>query len=99
MYVLWLDGSERHYLLSLLKKQRASRAIQLAAQLRAAVDVFGVVMWSDGDIASMLREQGVPDTPDNVLAVRDSYYGRHMQDHMIEHGWTLLEDAVSGLNR
>jgi len=99
MYVLSLDASERHYLLSLLERQRASTAKHLAVQLRTADDVFGMVTWSDEDIASTLRGQEIPDTPGNIRTVRDSYYGRHIQDHMVEHGWTLLEEAVSGLVR
>jgi len=54
-------------------------------------------MWSDDDIASQLREHAVPDTPENIRAVRESYYGRHIDDQMIEHGWGVLEEAVSEL--
>jgi len=94
MYVLQLDSAQRDYLLSLLKKQRTSAATGLVAQLRRSDDVFGVVMWSNDDIASQLREQGVPNTPENIWAVRDSYNGRHIDDRMIEHGWGVLEESV-----
>jgi hypothetical protein len=97
MYVLWLDGTERDYLLSVIRKQRGAHAKQLASQLRTAPDVFGIAMWSDEDVASALRDAGVPDTPANIRAIRSSHYGRHIQDHMIERGWELLEVAVSAL--
>ena len=94
MYVLWLDKSERDYLLSVLAKQRGSDAKPLASQLRTAPDVFGLAMWSDADIQSVLRDNGLPETRENIRGVRNSYYGRHIQDHMIERGWELLQQAV-----
>jgi hypothetical protein len=94
MYVLRLDTTERDYLLSLLQTRRASAAKRLAADLKTADDVFGIVMWADDDIASTLREHDLPDTPQNIRAVRDSYYGRHIDDHMVEEGWRVLEEAV-----
>ncbi len=97
MYVLQLDSTQRDYLLSLLKKRRASTAKELVAQLERSDDVFGVVMWSDDDIASQLREHAVTDTPENIRAVRESFHGRHIDDQLIEHGWGLLEEAVSEL--
>jgi hypothetical protein len=97
MYVLWLDAAERDYLLSLLKKRRASTAEGLKSRLRSSDDVFGVVMWSDADIALQLQEQGVLDSPENIEAIRQSYYVRHVDDAMIERGWAALEQAVSEL--
>ena len=97
MYVLQLDSAQRDFLLSLLKGQRTSAATGLVAQLRNADDVFGVVMWSNDDIASQLREQGVPDTPDNIRAVRQSCNCRHIDDQMVEYGWRVLEESVREL--
>lgn len=97
MYVLQLDATEREYLLSLLKTQLGSGARGLAAQLRSSDDVFGVVWWSEADIASRLSEQTVPATSENIQAIRESYYCRHIADRMIEHGWGQLEEAISGL--
>lgn len=94
MYVLLLDSAQRDYLLSLLKEQRTSTGTGLVAQLRRSDDVFGVVMWNNDDVASQLREQGVPDTPENIWAVRDSYNGRHIDDRMIEYGWGVLQGSV-----
>jgi hypothetical protein len=54
-------------------------------------------MWSEDDIAWQLREQGVPDTAENIRAVRESYYGRHIDDQMVEHGWGVLGEAVREL--
>jgi hypothetical protein len=97
MYVLWLDKTERDYLLSVIRNRRGENAKQLANQLRTTPDVFGVAMWSDEDVSSALREAGVPVTPANVRSIRSSHYGRHIQDYMIERGWELLEVAVSAL--
>ena len=97
MYVLWLDKPERDYLLSVLAKQRRSAAKPLASQLRTAPDVFGLAMWSDEDVASALAENGMPGTPENIRAVRNSHCCRHIQDYMIERGWELLEEAISTL--
>jgi len=94
MYVLQLDSAQRDYLLSLLREQRTSAATGLVAQLRSSDDVFGVVMWSNDDIASQLREQGAPDTPENIWAVRESYNGRHIDDQMVEQGWSVLKESV-----
>ena len=44
MYLIQLDVTGRDYLLSLLKGKRGLIATQLAAQLRAADDAFGIVM-------------------------------------------------------
>ena len=55
-------------------------------------------MWSNDDIASQLEEQGVPDTPENIRAVRDSYYVQHIGDEMVGHGWGVLEEAVRQLS-
>jgi hypothetical protein len=97
MYVLLLDATEREYLLSLLKTQRGATAKGLAAQLRSSDDVFGVVWWSEAHIALRLSEQTVPATPENIQAIRESYYCRHIADRMIEHGWSQLEEAISNL--
>jgi hypothetical protein len=97
MYVLLLGAAERDYLLALLKKRRAYTAATLRAQLRDSGEVFGVVMWSDVDIASELQEQDVLDSPENIDAIRQSYYVRHVDDVMIERGWAALEQAVSEL--
>lgn len=97
MYVLQLDAAEREYLLSLLTTQRESTARGLEIQLRGSDDVFGVVWWSEADIASQLSEETVPVTPENIQAIRESYYCRHIADRMIEHGWGQLEEAVSDL--
>ena len=94
MYALQLDSAHRDYLLSLLQEQRTPEASSLVVQLRNSEDVFGMVMWSNDDIASQLREQGVPDTPENVWAVRESYIGRHIDDQMVEHGWGVLKESV-----
>lgn len=94
MYVLQLDETERDYLFSLLKSQRQSIARALAAQLRNAEDVFGLVWWSEADIASKLMERSVPATPDNITAVYESHCCRHIAERMTEQGWSLLEDAV-----
>ncbi len=95
MYVLKLNETQRDYLLSLLKGHTTFTATALAAQLGTADDVFGVVTWSNDDIASQLRKQGMPWTPENIRAVRESYYGRHIDDQMVEHGWSVLREAVS----
>ena len=87
MYVLHLDSTQRDYLLSLLKKQLTFTATALVEQLTSSDNAFGVAMWSEDDIAWQLREQGVPDTAENIRAVRESYYGRHIDDQMVEHGW------------
>src|SRR5271157_1635403 len=97
MYVLQLDSAQRDYLLSLLREQRTPAAKGLVAQLRSSDDVFGVVMWSNDDIAFQLREQGAPDTLENIWAVRESYIGRHIDDQMVEHGWGVLKESVSEL--
>jgi len=97
MYVLLLDVAERDYLLSLLKKKRASIAARLTAHLRGSDEVFGVVMWSDADIASELKEQGALDSPENIEAIRESYDVRHIDDAMVERGWAALEQAVTEL--
>ncbi|MFB3917742.1 MAG: hypothetical protein ACE14M_13500 [Terriglobales bacterium] len=97
MYVLQLEAAERNYLLSLLKRQPVSTARRLATRLRTADKVFGVAMWTDDDIASTLKEHDVPDTPENIRAVRNSFYARHIGDHMVEHGWGVLEEAVCQL--
>jgi len=97
MYVLRLDSAQRDYLLSILNRQRTPTAKGLVAQLRRSDDVFGVVMWSNDDIASQLREQSVPDTPENIRAVRESYIGRHIDDQMVGHGWCVLEESVREL--
>src|SRR5579872_2894421 len=94
MYILELESTQRDYLLSLLKEQRTSTATGLVAQLRGSDDVFGVATWSNDDIASKLKEHGVPDTPENIGAVRESYYARHIGDEMVEHGWGVLGEAV-----
>lgn len=94
MYTLQMDSVHRDYLLSLLQGQRTAEASDLLVQLQNSEDVFGVVMWSNDDIASELREQSVPDTPKNVLAVRESYIGRHIDDRMVEHGWDVLKESV-----
>ena len=99
MYVLQLDSAQRDYLLSLLEEQRTSAATGLVAQLRSSDEAFGVVMWSNDDVASQLREQGVPGTPENIRTVRESYYGRHVADEMVEHGWGVLKESVSELKR
>ncbi len=97
MYVLQLDSAQREYLLSLLKEQPTSAAAILVAQLRRSDDVFGVVMWSNDDIASQLRQEGAADTPEDIWAVRESYIGRHIDDQMVEHGWCVLRESVSEL--
>ncbi|MGB7556090.1 MAG: hypothetical protein WBM04_17080 [Candidatus Korobacteraceae bacterium] len=97
MYVLRLDSTQRDYLLFLLKKQLTFTATGLAEQLTSSENVFGVVMWSEDDIAWQLKEQAVPDTAENIRAVRESYYGRHIDDQMLEQGWGVLEEAVSEL--
>ena len=97
MYMLHLDSAQRDYLLSLLQEQRTSTATSLVAQLRSSDDVFGAVMWSNDDVAFQLREQGAPDTPENIRAVRESYIGRHIDDQIIEHGWGVLKESVSEL--
>ena len=94
MYILELESTQRDYLLSLLKEQLTPTATGLVAQLRGSDDVFGVATWSDDDIASKLKEQDVPDTAENIWAVRESYYARHIGDEMVEHGWGVLEEAV-----
>jgi hypothetical protein len=94
MYVVQLNSTQRNYLLSLLKSRRASTARLLAWQLKTAEDVFGVTMWADDDIRSKLQEYEVPDTPENVEKVRHSYYGRHIDDRMVECGWNVLEQGV-----
>jgi hypothetical protein len=99
MYALQLDSTHRDYLLSLLQEQRTPEASGLVVQLRNSEDVFGMVMWSNDDIASQLREQGVPDSPENVWAVRESYIGRHIDDQMVEHGWGVLKESVCELKR
>jgi len=91
MYVLQLDETERDYLFSLLKSQRGSIARALAAQLRNSQDVFGLVWWSEADIASKLTERSVPATPDNISVLYESYSCRHIAERMIEQGWSLLE--------
>jgi hypothetical protein len=93
MYVLHLDSTQRDYLLSLLKKQLTFTATALVEQLTSSDNAFGVAMWSEDDIAWQLREQGVPDTAENIRAVRESYYGRHIDDQMVEHGWGVLGEA------
>jgi hypothetical protein len=97
MYILEIDSTQRDYLLSLLKEQPTPAAAALVAQLGDSDDVFGVTMWSNDDIVSQLSEQGVPDTPENVSAVRESYYVRHIGDEMVAHGWGVLEEAVEQL--
>jgi hypothetical protein len=99
MYVLQLDSTERAYLMSVLKRRRAPTATGLVAQLKSSDDVFGFVMWSDGDIASELNHQGLEETPQNIRAVRESYHARHIEDQMVEHGWGVLEEAISELKR
>jgi len=94
MYVLQLSAEERDYLLSLLKTRRSPHARLLAGQLKTGDDVFGITMWCDDDIKSKLEECDVPATPENIEKVRHSYYGRHLEDLMIERGWVVLEDAV-----
>jgi hypothetical protein len=69
------------------------------AQLKSSDNVFGLVMWSDSDIASQLNEQGLEETPQNIRAVRESYHARHIDDRMAEHGWEILEEAVSEVKR
>jgi hypothetical protein len=97
MYVLQIDAQQRDYLLSLLEGRRSTTAATLVGELRSLDDVFGIAMWSDSDVASQLQEEGLPDTPENILAVRQSHYGRHISDRMIEHGWGVLEEAVFAL--
>jgi hypothetical protein len=97
MYVLQIDVAERNYLVSLLKKQLGFTAAGLAAQLTSSENVFGLVVWSDSDIASQLNKQGVQEIPENIRAVRESYHARHIDDQMTEHGWSVLEEAVSEL--
>jgi hypothetical protein len=97
MYVLQIDVQQRDYLLSLLEGREGFAAAMLAEQLRSLDNVFGIVMWSDTDIASQLREDGLPDTRENINTVRQSYHARHISDRMIEHGWEVLEEAVSAL--
>ena len=97
MYVLELEPSERNFLLALLKRRRERTATALASRLRSSGDVFGVVMWCDGDIASQLNEQGVEDTVDRIRVVRESYLARHIDERMVEFGWDVLEQAVSEL--
>lgn len=97
MYVLQLDSAQRHYLLSLLKRQHTPVAGALVEQLRTSDDVFGVVMWSNDDIASQLTELGVPDTPENIRVVRESCKRRHIDDQMVEHGWSVLEESIREL--
>jgi len=97
MYVLQLTESERHFLLSLLNARRHPIAAELAAQLGSSEEVFGLVTWSDSDIASQLTEHGLRDLPENIRDVRNSYHIRHIGDSMIEHGWGVLEEAVSEL--
>ena len=97
MYVLHLDSTQRDYLLSLLKKQLTFTATAMVEQLTSSDNAFGVAMWSEDDIAWQLREQGVPDTAENIRAVRESYYGRHIDDQMVEHGWGVLGEAVREL--
>jgi hypothetical protein len=98
MYVLQLEPTERNYLLALLKRRRERTAAALANRLRSSEDVFGVVMWSDSDIASQLNEEGVEDTADRIRVVRESYLARHIDERMVELGWDVLEQAVSELN-
>ena len=97
MFVLQLNKTERDYLLSVLKKQRGLTSKQLLSQLRDADDVFGIAMWADDDIRTKLQEYEIPDTPQNIEAIRRSYYARHIDDLMVESGWTVLEHAVSEL--
>jgi hypothetical protein len=99
MYVLRIDPEERDYLLSLLEGRGEVTAETLAQQLRSLDDVFGVAMWCDADIASQLRAEGIPDTSENIEAVRESHYARHISDRMIEHGWEILELAASTLEQ
>jgi len=98
MYVLQLEATERNYLLALLRRRRERTAAALATRLRSSEDVFGVVTWSDTDIASQLKEQGVKDTVDRIRVVRDSYLAQHIDERMVELGWGVLEQAVSEVN-
>lgn len=95
--MLQLDAAERDYFISLLKSRQATIAKGLVARLRECEDVFGVVAWSDTDIADELIEQAVPDTPENIRAVRGSYHGRRIGDLMVDYGWNVLRDAVASL--
>jgi len=99
MYLLELDSTHREYLLFLLAKEGAPTAVNLAAQLKGSEDVFGVVMWTDRDIGEELQQQDVPKTRENILAVRDSYHVRHIGDQMVDHGWSVLREAVAEFKR
>jgi hypothetical protein len=94
MYVLQLDGDERDFLLSLLKSRSGVIGRKLSTKLRTTEDVFGVVMWTDDDIKSLLEQKNLPSTRENIARVRASYFGRHIDDQMVEHGWEVLEQGV-----
>jgi hypothetical protein len=94
MYVLQIDAQQRDYLISVLEGRDSYTAAILREQLTGLSDAFGIAMWTDLDVASQLQEEGLPDTPENIRAVRKSYSVRHISDRMIEHGWGVLEEAV-----
>lgn len=94
MYIIDIDAVERNYLLSVLNGKRGVVATGLTTKLRETKESFGVVAWTDDDISAGLVEEGLEPTAENIKVVRQSYYARHVSDHMIKHGWNYLEQAL-----
>lgn len=98
MYLITLNKIERTHLLNVLSRNSSLMSASIAGRVRSAEDVFGVVSWSNDDIISLLEERGADTSKVNVRQVRNSYHARHIDDEMVDCGWSVLEDAVSELN-
>ena len=54
---------------------------------------IGWVLWSRGDVAKKLIENGYKDTPENIDAVLNSGYLKHLSD-CTEDGWETISTAI-----
>ena len=77
---------------------RDNRVQELRAALEEECGSFGIVTWGDGDIVTALTERGIYPTPDNITAVRESYYVRHMDDEMTVIGWEAIHTAINTID-
>jgi hypothetical protein len=58
---------------------------------------FGLAYWCDDDVRTALKRAGIdPDrvTDTEMESIRETYYCRHIDDVMVEHGWDAIEQAV-----
>ena len=70
-------------------------AADISDRLAESQNCFGVVAWTNRDLAKLLRQINVPATKENIAFIRESYVGRHLEEYMIQHGWALLEQTVT----